>query len=384
MLIINDAFSGEAAAGGMVTAVIMAGVRRAVFSNEAGLGSAAIAHAAVKTNYPIREGIVASLGPFIDTIIVCTATALVIIMSGYFGTEMYQHTSGTHESFERQSINLAPNWTIKSTEIPSESETLRKFQDGDHVLHYQNRIASTHTPIKLRNISTETGHIRFSYFLNKGGLLLRILSPSGEVLSQSKLGNNTAFQFKSDVSETFAAFNGQQHIKKWSSAVISLSSNAKMRLKNQNITKVDIELVPTGEIGSLYIDRVQTVSKTEGIKLTITAFDRYIKGFGSIFITIAVFFFAFSSLITWSYYGETGAQFIFGNQSIFYYRWVYIAFIFIGAIQPLDLIISFSDAMIGLLVIPNTIATLLLSHQVAKWTSTYFKKLANKEIVPFK
>ena len=85
--IISDAFTGQAAAGGSIGAVILMGVRRAVFSNEAGLGSASIAHAAVKTNYPVREGIVASLGPLIDTIIVCTATACVIIMSGFYGTE---------------------------------------------------------------------------------------------------------------------------------------------------------------------------------------------------------------------------------------------------------------------------------------------------------
>ena len=80
-------------AGGSIFHVITWGVRRAIFSNEAGLGSAAIAHAAVKTDYPIREGIVASLGPLIDTIIVCTATAAIIIMSGNFGTNMYPSIS---------------------------------------------------------------------------------------------------------------------------------------------------------------------------------------------------------------------------------------------------------------------------------------------------
>lgn len=79
--IFEGAFTGLGVAGGMVGALIM-GFRRAAFSNEAGLGSAAIAHAAVRTNEPVSEGIVALLEPFIDTVVICTITALVIIVSG--------------------------------------------------------------------------------------------------------------------------------------------------------------------------------------------------------------------------------------------------------------------------------------------------------------
>ncbi len=77
-LIINGAFTPMAGLGGMV-GVIIVGFQRAAFSNEAGAGSAAIAHAAVKTKYPASEGVVALLEPFIDTVVICTMTALVII-----------------------------------------------------------------------------------------------------------------------------------------------------------------------------------------------------------------------------------------------------------------------------------------------------------------
>ncbi len=80
-MIINDAFSGNAVLGGAVGAVIVTGVRRAAFSNEAGLGTAPMAHGAAKTSEPIREGLVAMLGPIIDTIIICTMTALAIIIT---------------------------------------------------------------------------------------------------------------------------------------------------------------------------------------------------------------------------------------------------------------------------------------------------------------
>jgi alanine or glycine:cation symporter, AGCS family len=87
-LIFHDAFTGTAATGGFagaaVAQAIRFGVARGVFSNEAGLGSAPIAHGAAKTEEPVREGLVAMLGPFIDTIIICTMTALVIILTGAY------------------------------------------------------------------------------------------------------------------------------------------------------------------------------------------------------------------------------------------------------------------------------------------------------------
>jgi len=82
VMIFEDAFSGNAVAGGVVGSVIITGIRRAAFSNEAGIGTEAMAHGAAQTKEPIREGMVAMLGPVIDTLIVCTCTALVILISG--------------------------------------------------------------------------------------------------------------------------------------------------------------------------------------------------------------------------------------------------------------------------------------------------------------
>ncbi|MEZ6003371.1 MAG: alanine/glycine:cation symporter family protein [Planctomycetota bacterium] len=81
--IINGAFTPEAGFGGFL-GVLVLGFKRAAFSNEAGVGSAAIAHSAAKTDYPVREGIVALLEPFIDTVVICTMTALVIVITGAY------------------------------------------------------------------------------------------------------------------------------------------------------------------------------------------------------------------------------------------------------------------------------------------------------------
>ncbi|MEX1062521.1 MAG: alanine/glycine:cation symporter family protein [Balneolaceae bacterium] len=81
-LIVTDAFSGEAAAGGAVGVVISNGVRRGAFSNEAGIGMEALVHGAAKTREPVREGLVAMIEPAIDTLLICTMTALALLMTG--------------------------------------------------------------------------------------------------------------------------------------------------------------------------------------------------------------------------------------------------------------------------------------------------------------
>jgi AGCS family alanine or glycine:cation symporter len=99
-IIFDSAFAADAAKGGFV-GVLIQGFKRAAFSNEAGVGSAAIAHSAVKTNEPVSEGIVALLEPFIDTVVICTMTALVIIITGRhtgYDLEGAQLTSSAFES----------------------------------------------------------------------------------------------------------------------------------------------------------------------------------------------------------------------------------------------------------------------------------------------
>ncbi|ASJ15262.1 alanine/glycine:cation symporter family protein [Thermococcus radiotolerans] len=88
-LIINDAFTGKAVAGGAIGQVILWGVKRGLFSNEAGLGTATLAHAAAKTDHPSRQAHVAMLGPFIDTLIICTLTGVsIVVTEAYLNPEL--------------------------------------------------------------------------------------------------------------------------------------------------------------------------------------------------------------------------------------------------------------------------------------------------------
>jgi len=107
--IFSNAFTGKAAAGGTLAQVILMGFKRGIFSNEAGLGSAPIAHAAASTKDPVRQGTVSMLGTFIDTLIICTMTALVIITTGaYQGGE-----SGANLSIDAFNSGLAgTGWVV--------------------------------------------------------------------------------------------------------------------------------------------------------------------------------------------------------------------------------------------------------------------------------
>lgn len=112
-LIFKGAFTGLGIAGGVI-GVLIHGVRRGAFSNEAGIGSSAIAHSAVKTKYPASEGIVALLEPFIDTVVICTMTALVIIITNFdhqfvvYGNEITEGVEITALAFD----SVLPNFSI--------------------------------------------------------------------------------------------------------------------------------------------------------------------------------------------------------------------------------------------------------------------------------
>ena len=190
----------ESVAGGLLGGVIRSGVARGLFSNEAGLGSAPIAHAAARTDEPIREGLVALLEPFIDTLVICSITALVIVCTGAY--EM-------------------------------------GFEKG---------------------------------------------------------------------------------------------------------------------------------------KLTSAAFDLAFPGAGRA-VAVATIFFAFSTLVSWSYYGDRAVDYLFGKKAVVPYRLVYVGFVFLGAVIKLGWVIDFCDAMNGLMAIPNLIALIALSPLVVSMLNDYMARM---------
>jgi alanine or glycine:cation symporter, AGCS family len=113
-IIVNHALNPWAVGGGLIGEAMRYGVARGLFSNEAGLGSAPMAHAAARTKEPVREGLVAMLGPFIDTIIICTMTALVIVIMGTWGDARPDDLKGAALSAHafNQALGTAGAWVV--------------------------------------------------------------------------------------------------------------------------------------------------------------------------------------------------------------------------------------------------------------------------------
>lgn len=196
-LILSDAFTGQAMAGGALGSVIRYGVARGVFSNEAGMGSAPIAAAAARTHVPAHQALVSMTGTFIDTIIVCSMTGIILVMGD-------------------------------------------KYKDG-----------------------------------------------------------------------------------------------------------------------------------ATGAALTTQSFDALLPGWGGLIVTIGLIFFAYSTILGWSYYGEKCAEYLLGPRCVLPYRLIYTVFVLLGSVMSLDLVWAISDALNGLMALPNLVGLLLLSGVVVRETRAY-------------
>jgi Na+/alanine symporter len=211
-IIVSEAFTPRAGLGGLI-GVFIVGVKRAAFSSEAGVGSAAIAHSAAKTDEPIREGIVALLEPFIDTIVVCFMTGMVIVITGVYAAPEYAHLT--------------------------------------------------------------------------------------------------------DVSLTAAAF---------------------------------------GKVISWF----------------------------PLLLSLAVFLFAYSTMISWSYYGERCWTFLFGASSSNVYRIMFLGFVWIGCLIEPGAVTDFSDLMILAMAFPNIVGVVLLSPKILDALERYWNKYKNGEFKTYK
>lgn len=126
MTIVRDAFTGQAVAGGLV-GVMTIGVMRGAFSNEAGIGSEVMAHGAAKTKEPVREGLVAMMGPVIDTLVVCTCTALVILVTGVWQSGDLDGVSMTAMAFSQVFPGNLGAWLIAFVVLIFASSTMFTF-----------------------------------------------------------------------------------------------------------------------------------------------------------------------------------------------------------------------------------------------------------------
>ena len=147
---------------------------------------------------------------------------------------------------------------------------------------------------------------------------------------------------------------------------------------------IDTIVVCTITALAILLTGVWTQDGIAGSEMTAVAFETVMGPIGRWIVTLTVTLFAFSTMISWSYYGEQGVTFIIGSKYIPIYRWVFIAFIFIGSVAQLGVVLNISDAMYGMLAIPNLFACYLLLPKVKEIISDYQKKRAAGQIIAYK
>ena len=143
---------------------------------------------------------------------------------------------------------------------------------------------------------------------------------------------------------------------------------------------IDTIVVCTITALALLSSGVWSNGEAQGVDLTAMAFASVMGPTGSWIVTIAVTMFAFSTLISWSYYGEQGVTYIFGEKGITPYRYIFVCFIFLGAIAKLSVVLNISDGVYGLLAIPNMIACFVLMPKLKQMLTEYKAKLKSGEI----
>ncbi|MBC8523578.1 alanine:cation symporter family protein, partial [PVC group bacterium] len=250
----GNASASGAFLGGTFGYAMMWGVKRALFSSEAGQGSAPVAHAAAKCEEPVREGIVAGLGPFVDTLVVCTVTALIILATGAWN----RGPEATFEDETQVSLTQDGNtWTLNTPVLPHKN-----------------------TEAKTTNLvgDSETG-----WSLNDSVFMM--VNAEANEDSGNKLHR---------VSGTVEENDSGELIVKWDS--------------------IDVEVDDDGNNIPVSLNSNGVWVNYPGASLTAHAFDRTIPGLGKWLVVIACWLFAISTMISWSYYGEQGVIYIFGKE----------------------------------------------------------------------
>jgi AGCS family alanine or glycine:cation symporter len=311
--IVSDAFDPRASLGGSVagafSVTLLWGVKRGLFSNEAGQGSAPIAHAAARTDEPVREGAVALLEPLIDTLIICTMTALVIITTGVWDEKHPSVLPAAHTT-------VLP--TAMLPPVGDEPTESRRLEAGLAALHES-------TPGLLR-VEVEDGAQDALRFIGYDGLIDRPQLTRGGVPYSGPL--------------TFDPNTG-------------------------SIEPSDLEIE-----GDMLLN---------SSALTAEAFREGLSplgDWGNHVVTICVFMFAISTMISWSYYGDRCVTYVLGPAFVIPYRVIFTAFVFLGSVLALETVWAYGDLMLGIMVVPNLLGVLLLSPELVRTTKKYFTHVA--------
>ncbi|MDE2995861.1 MAG: sodium:alanine symporter family protein [Bacteroidota bacterium] len=301
--IVTEAFNPTAGVAGTGMGVFLFtlryGVQRGLFSNEAGQGSAPIAHSAAKTDEPVSEGVVALLEPFIDTIVICTMTGLVIVSTGVFEAKV-------------------------PTTISLDDGNISYVEYDEQGMHQG---ADTPAQVKVTDgvPATDNGSL-FAYY------------------------DVSVDRFFVDEAQTIP-FSG-------------------------TIYPEDDRAVNAD--GSEYLTLYGNAARNSS-PLTTLGFEQGLEPIGlgwlgKWVVLLCVFLFAVSTAISWSYYGDRCANYLFGKKAILPYKFIFLVFHFLGAVIAVTTIWDLGDVALSLVTLPNVITLILLSGLLKKITDSYFQR----------
>lgn len=304
--IVKDVFTGTAATGGFLGAgfafAFNRGVNRGLYSNEAGQGSAAIAHAAARAHEPISEGLVALLEPFIDTIIICTLTGLVILSSGVWNEKL-------DNTFQMTDMEILAQQLDENN--PEEVAMLRS--------HINNK---TFLPLFEGELIVEKGVVQNQVsFIHARSLAEDVIITHQDI-----------------------PYTGELEI---------------------------IEGKPTHNNPEIHINGK---SLLHSAPLTTVAFTRSFFGeWGKYIVSIGLLLFAFSTAISWSYYGGRAVTYLVGVKYVIFYRILYVIMFFIASFVDTTLIWTFSGIAIVFMAVPNLFGILMLHRDMKTTLNQYWK-----------
>lgn len=305
--IFADAFTGSAASGGFLGATFAyafnRGVNRGLYSNEAGQGSAPIAHASARADEPVSEGMVSLLEPFIDTILICTVTGLVILASGAW-TEKFENT----------------------------------FQRSD------------------------------------------LVYVAGEFSDQQASDREQLFGFLTGTPDGVASYSGELVI------VDGMNTSPGYTLLHARSVAEDVRYTLDGKPFSGTLTIVDGLPVSEGNEVTIRGKSlihsaalttkAFTYGFfgesGQYFVAIGLVLFAFSTAVSWSYYGDRAMIYLFGVGSLLPYRIFYCVAFFCASFMDTRLVWNLAAVAIVIMTLPNLFGIVLLHREMKDTVKDYW------------
>ncbi len=322
--IFTDAFTGSAAVGGFLGAgfafTFNKGVNRGLFSNEAGQGSAPIAHSAAKAQEPVSEGMVAILEPFIDTIIICTITGLVLLSSGVWNEKI-------ENRFQQADLQIIEGSYLEEDE-------------NDRAL--MARVFSNDTTLALF-----TGSLQ----VEKG----TVITDGITIIHAESFAENVVVTIGKE------KYTGPIPV---AGGVVQFS-----------------EL--SGEDDPVYFTGSSLIHSAA---LTTEAFKRSWMGdWGQYIVSIGLLLFAFSTAISWSYYGGRAVTYLFGTRYVIVYRMIYVVGFFLASFTDTTIVWNLSYITIAIMTIPNLFGLLVLRKDIKRTIGTYwsdFRKEWPQEKLP--